>query len=733
MATKSQMLLRSTLALAVAASALAALACPASAQLTRKDIRCKYSVTKSVIRTAAQVMRVRADCAEQQGIGTIGAAVNCLENPAELGGAGTGAPNIDSRLNKVSQKAVRRSLRIFTKCSSATRTPQTIDMDSLCTPAEPDNWLAVLACARDLGATAATELSAYPYRLDSAVGVLPGEELSCRSALAKRLRRSFVGRVRRRTDCFKKNDQGATFNCLATVAYPGKVVSTGLTSTDKHLLEQLVGLRNMVFKSCSIDLDAAAFTSNPRISDYTISGAFGGASFTPEDLFQVVLDALVTESSRVVTTMYPGLSVCGNGIREAGEDCDDGNRMSCDAGGCDRDCTIPLCGNGAACGPFETCDDGNFFDQDGCDTLCILEGCGDGIMQAALGETCDDGNLVDCDACDSNCTPTVLCNNGVVCPSQGEQCDLGVGSCIGGFDEFNSCISVADCGGVCIAGNTGRRCMTNTDCGPAASGECEPALGCGGKCSGGANNRSGCLTNDDCPGLCTAASGLGAPCNSDADCVTGLKCNSAQACVLPKLNDPCFLDTDCGTGGVCVAAAGCIAGNSDVRPDTCRNNCMNPTCGDGTTDPNTNTNGLGGEECDDGNVLDGDGCDGNCTSTGCGNGIVTPPEICDDGHGTCFLGLDDGASCVIDNECRGVCGNDFVTPCTPITAVVDCGGAACVNTGTCIGGNSDSIPNACRTDCSPAHCGDGVVDTGEQCDDGNTVAGDGCDPLCQLE
>src|SRR5690606_9869461 len=39
--------------------------------------------------------------------------------------------------------------------------------------------------------------------------------------------------------------------------------------------------------------------------------------------------------------------------------------------------------------------------------------------------------------------------------------------------------------------------------------------------------------------------------------------------------------------------------------------------------------------------------------------------------------------------------------------------------------NSDSEPNACRTDCWPARCGDGVVDEGEECDDGaaNTNVG----------
>jgi cysteine-rich repeat protein len=30
-------------------------------------------------------------------------------------------------------------------------------------------------------------------------------------------------------------------------------------------------------------------------------------------------------------------------------------------------------------------------------------------------------------------------------------------------------------------------------------------------------------------------------------------------------------------------------------------------------------------------------------------------------------------------------------------------------------------------------CGDGIVDSGEQCDDGNTTPGDGCSASCQTE
>jgi cysteine-rich repeat protein len=47
-------------------------------------------------------------------------------------------------------------------------------------------------------------------------------------------------------------------------------------------------------------------------------------------------------------------------------------------------------------------------------------------------------------------------------------------------------------------------------------------------------------------------------------------------------------------------------------------------CPNGVQDPD--------EECDDGNLNNGDGCDNNCTTTGCGNGIVTEGEECDDGN-----------------------------------------------------------------------------------------------------
>jgi cysteine-rich repeat protein len=75
-------------------------------------------------------------------------------------------------------------------------------------------------------------------------------------------------------------------------------------------------------------------------------------------------------------------------------------------------------------------------------------------------------------------------------------------------------------------------------------------------------------------------------------------------------------------------------------------------------------------ECDDGNLVDGDGCDNNCTVTRCGNGVLTAGEQCDDGNtvaGDCC-----GATC--QTEVAGAACSDDGNACTD---------DACDGAGTC--------------------------------------------------
>nr|MCH9688375.1 DUF4215 domain-containing protein [Deltaproteobacteria bacterium] len=60
--------------------------------------------------------------------------------------------------------------------------------------------------------------------------------------------------------------------------------------------------------------------------------------------------------------ILPG--VCGDGVHNGGEECDDGEANADDMA-CKSDCTLQWCGDGLL-GPQEQCDDGNVDGADGC-------------------------------------------------------------------------------------------------------------------------------------------------------------------------------------------------------------------------------------------------------------------------------------------------------------------------------------------------------------------------------
>lgn len=132
---------------------------------------------------------------------------------------------------------------------------------------------------------------------------------------------------------------------------------------------------------------------------------------------------------------------------------------------------------------------------------------------------------------------------------------------------------------------------------------------------------------------------------------------------------------------------------------------VQPLCGNGTV----NTN----EECDDGNLTNGDGCAADCTiEPFCGDHELSEGETCDDGNNT----NGDGCSAECQDEVPGEeCGNGIVE------TGEECDGP-------------DSAEGGCETDCTLSpFCGDGVVDPGEECDDKNNVTGDGCSSTCRNE
>lgn len=80
------------------------------------------------------------------------------------------------------------------------------------------------------------------------------------------------------------------------------------------------------------------------------------------------------------------LAVCGDGIKEGREECDDGvNNSDESPNTCRTSCKAPFCGDGVK-DDGEDCDDGNNDNTDSCTTSCTA--CGNGVLDP--GETCDD-------------------------------------------------------------------------------------------------------------------------------------------------------------------------------------------------------------------------------------------------------------------------------------------------------------------------------------------------------
>lgn len=187
-------------------------------------------------------------------------------------------------------------------------------------------------------------------------------------------------------------------------------------------------------------------------------------------------------------------------------------------------------------------------------------------------------------------------------------------------------------------------------------------------------------------------------------------------------HDPCKGHGSCGADFRCTLSAAPPTGADCGSGNLCRDGaCQAPVCGDGIVTPP--------EECDDG-VNDGTrGCDAHCRFTCLSTDAArdcTPadpcqgPSTCDDSTHTCAprTPLAEGTSCAAGRLCRqgrclpNLCGNGVVDP-----------------------GEQCDPPNGstCDSNCQNVVCGDGVRSGDEQCDDGNRTNLDGCDSSCHFE
>jgi cysteine-rich repeat protein len=174
-------------------------------------------------------------------------------------------------------------------------------------------------------------------------------------------------------------------------------------------------------------------------------------------------------------------------------------------------------------------------------------------------------------------------------------------------------------------------------------------------------------------------------------------------------------------GLACVVSLALGCGRTGLEtdgPSGTGGNGPQPFCGDGVIDP--------GEGCDDANSIDDDTCNNQCVLTTCGNGFRDAAEECegaDLGGATCeSLGFGPGIvsctpMCLLDTSGCDTCG-DGVKNGDEQCDGADLGGATCESLGFPSGDLS------CTASCflnliDCGNCGDGVLDAGEECDEGD--------------
>jgi cysteine-rich repeat protein len=217
-----------------------------------------------------------------------------------------------------------------------------------------------------------------------------------------------LGRVKTKVKCHAAVGRGRSTVVKA-------IVAAG-THCQKGIDKSGGGLGGLA-ASCVVTAGNAGSKARGKITRAcgTLAGADVGSC---DPLPDCVVTSAEETGAALAKAIYGEATVCGNGILERGEECDDGNTTDGDS--CTHACKNPVCGDKIV-SAGEECDDGNIDNTDACtrvcsggDTGCVcrLARCGDGFVQA--GEECDDGNDTPDDGCTACRIDPTQCQPGAI-------------------------------------------------------------------------------------------------------------------------------------------------------------------------------------------------------------------------------------------------------------------------------------------------------------------------------
>ena len=430
-------------------------------------------------------------------------------------------------------------------------------------------------------------------------------------------------------------------------------------------------------------------------------------------------------TSGVCTGMICQVPACGDGVQQMGEACDDGNHTNGD--GCDDGtggtCRPTGCGNGTVSGT-EACDDGNATNGDGCDNNCTVTACGNGITAGT--EACDDGGTATGDGCSDTCTVEA----GYTCAMQPSVCTTTCG------DGVRAGTEACDDGGTATGDGCSDTCTVETGytCTGSGAGSCTAICGDGLLLGAEQCDDGGTATGDGCSGTCTFE----------------FTCGTGQTLVqLSNTTDLAIPDNT--AAGVDSTVTVPLASQGAVRSVRVGIGRLDHTFdGDVTLalrGPSGRTRNLIVRRGSSGHDfittrLDDAATTAVTAGTAPFTGAFRPEQTLSDAagflgqnalaqgaggpDGTWTLHLADTASGdtgTLRTWTLGLC----------VDTTVRCGNGAVDLGEECDDGNTVDT-DACSNNCTIVDgCGDGNLDAGELCDDDNIVSGDGCSATCGID
>lgn len=394
---------------------------PASAALSH-ELRCRRAIERALNTWVQDTVEARRQCQEDILTGRLAATVDCV--------TGAGSAEMRQAFADAGQR-MRRDL--VSRCDSA-------DWGLLSFPGpcggDPVTFGAseLAACIEELGGESETRL--FQFWSPTPIARADGIDLECYLAVPKRASRMVLRELKTRLRCLVDAERKpSSTDCRGQLAPYG--TGTGDSRLDKRIFRAqwrwLGGLPDACAKADFATLGFGAFC--PTFTTGSGLAQFQGCVFRANRVEIPILADLA----------FPSGPVCGNGIVQEGEACDDGaGNSNTTPNACREYCTLPFCGDGTAdSGYGEQCDDGNDSDLDGCTPDCVLEFCGDGTVNDLPNETCDDGNASPNDTCTATCK-VATCGDGILCsdasctsgPDGGpEECDRGPLNAAGGLCE----------------------------------------------------------------------------------------------------------------------------------------------------------------------------------------------------------------------------------------------------------------------------------------------------------